>query len=117
MSLLLEAVIAGAALIIVGLVTWLVLGVNRLQIFSSTFAATITEKFENNGKAFQKLEQAVIALAEERKVLNGHSNDINNISIKVLTHSKSIKGVERFLGDKHGSEFYAVYEKYQDTNS
>jgi len=112
-SIVFQSVIIGAGTIVLGLGTWLTVMVFKISVNSSVFPTELKALRE----AFNKLETALTLLAAERKVIDEHGHCLEDISKKVHTQGKSIKGVERFLGDKHGSEFYAVYEKYQDTNS
>lgn len=112
-NIVFQGVIIGAGTIILGLGAWLTIMVFKISVNSEIFPKELKALRES----FSELKVAINLLAEERKLIDSHERDIQDINKNLNMHRKSIRATERFLGTKYGSEYLEVYEKVQDSTS
>ena len=102
MDLVTQGIIAGAAVILVSLVGWLVVEANK----GGKELVAIRKDIEH-------ILEKVLKVDDLEATQKEHIHKIEDLNTYCSTSTKRFKALERFLTKKHGVEFSEFYEEIQ----
>jgi hypothetical protein len=97
----------------VAFIGWMSLTIWNMKIDAGAFTTDVLKDIKSIKDDISSFKDTLKVLVDERRIIDSHQRDINELNGKAKANGNSIIGIETFLTKKHGAEFLDSYEKTQ----